>query len=196
MTACIQSIEILSVAHGNRVLSVPTPLAQKLLLSHTYITLHVPSRCHCRATQGATCSCGCSLRSTPGQNPLPGSGASRPSWGEDPLLGMAPQVHSAEIQVQKCRMQKHLGIIEYQIVEWMIKDIKDKNLFWERLNFFIIFTVIHLDKMYDVKYFTHTLNNIFKSCIYVSYRTSNLLSGSSKSRWLSSDPQNKVFSEY
>ena len=54
--------------------------------------------------------------------------------------------------------------MEYQmIVEWMIKDIKDKNLFRERLNFFEIFSVIHLDQMYDVKYFTHTLNNIFKS---------------------------------
>ena len=51
----------------------------------------------------------------------------------------------------------------YQIVEWMIKDIKDKNLFRERVNFFKIFTVIHLDQMYDVEYFTHTLNNIFKS---------------------------------
>ena len=70
---------------------------KSIQLSHTYITLHVPSPWHLWAIQGETWSCGCRFRSTPGRNPLPTSAASRPSLGAGPSLERAPWVYSVGI---------------------------------------------------------------------------------------------------
>ena len=76
---------------------VSETLLKSIQLSHTYITLHVPSPWHLWAIQGETWSCGCRFRSTPGRNPLPTSVASRPSSGAGPSLERAPWVHSVGI---------------------------------------------------------------------------------------------------